>query len=531
MAKTVTKKLTKLAGGKKKAPVKDKKTAPRKSTVKKVTVVKSKTADDVKVTQTTKVTKVAKPTKVTKKAADKVATLVAKVTKKSTEQKPKKVRKPTNSELSGIGIGPARVKSVLIKSALNARENNAIKAVLVAANRPSLLKTSAGVKDQKEQVPLAELDHSVLVVVEEAELAYANALRSSYETSVLKKLDADARKTYTTERKKAQSAHQAEQSKLPVEERKDFDVRAFNTKYQSTFYDGLDAYVSENDNYSLAKGKYDEWGRAVALMHKLCTRLSSNTRNIMAAFLDRLVEQYTHNGIHNCLLESRRIVKLRHAITESDDFPARVPLSNWVRTFEAYADGSKWVSDSYQKLVDFKAARAEGKQAELTKPVYPEGNYDYDFSNYVGEIFRTVRAEMASSAKTDEDKAKCLNVTISSDFKKFCSHMICNAIMRIGHCLRDSVDRCRMKTISDSLVWHTIRQVHNMCGMPYEHLEEKMVASLKKFVVWRQQRKDKRRDERKKTEKAEQNDEVAEEPEESDGESNHEEENEFEYEE
>jgi hypothetical protein len=67
------------------------------------------------------------------------------------------------------------------------------------------------------------------------------------------------------------------------------------------------------------------------------------------------------------------------------------------------------------------------------------------------------------------------------------------AILRIGACLRETVERSGVKTISDNIVWHVIKQIHNVCGLDFNHMEKSMLERLNKFSAWRVNRKEERK--------------------------------------
>ena len=441
--------------------------------------------------------------KVPSKSASKVPSKSAsKSDSKSDSKVPsKKVTnsKPTTLDSNGIGIGPARVKSLVYMS-INPLETAARTAITNAENKtrkpkPNESNPDTSVEVPAKQTPINELSSDTLDVINRAEAHHKNGLRRQYERSRLSSMEEDKLKNYNTARKEAQNEHSKSQAQLPESNRVNFSLFEFNNKYDSNFYDGLEKYISENDNYSLSNTdgknapKYNQWSRANALVNKLCTRLSGNTRNLIASFLDCIVEQYAVNGIHNCMLEGRHIVQIRHAMNQTEGFSSRVPLNPFVSTFSNYNNSLLWLEQCNVVKEQVKQARANNQDTKLELPEFPDPNYGYCFSGYVNDICRSVRNRVSDEQTNEADKLQCLNTSISREFKKFCSYVVYEAILRLGSFLRRTVDRSNVKTISDSMVLYTLEQVHNVCGIDYSYTASVMNVRLEKFVNWKNERK------------------------------------------
>jgi len=373
------------------------------------------------------------------------------------ESKQKRVfnAKPTNVDETGIGIGPARVKSVLVNLALNPREFHAKEAVLTAENRPKRSKSDTVPQEQGPQVPLAQLPSDVREVIAEAERSYRQTLLEAFDRDTLQAMsDAD------------RATHEARQKSL-MEAGNTKELEEFQTQFRRRFPE----YLKENDAYH--GDKYNSWTRSTALINKLCTRLSGNTRNIIACFLDQVVEQYAENGIRNCLQNSRHIVRLRHAVeNESSDTNMYQPF---VSTLPSYKTAMRWVASQDEKSSD--------------KPlVYEHTTANFNFEGYVGEICRSVKMRLASQA-SQEDRSRYLETSVSKEFKQFFSLVIYDSIMRIGSALRLTVLRQGVKTISNTMVYYILEQLHVMFGMNYEQTQTRMKERLDKFQKWRTEHK------------------------------------------
>jgi hypothetical protein len=415
--------------------------------------------------------------------------------KKETKSKRPHNTKPTTLDINGIGIGPARVRSVLTDKSLNPREHLVRLAITKAENKPVMSKPTKEnpnpvLPEQGPQVNVEDMHPSYLAVIREAEAVHEDAIREGYERTVLSAMTVKVRAKYLEARKVAHGS--LNNTNADLDEPSDFDLKAFNEQHKADFYAGYAAYSTENDNYVVGD-KYNQWSRASALVNKLTIRLSGNTRYILSALLDRMVMQYAYNGITNCLLEKRHIVMLRHALSMTNGFAQRVPLDCFVKTFKNYEIALDWIQECAKVKEEVKALRAEKKSAEFEYPPYPDMNYDAIFDGYVGEICRSVKMRLSAHQKTSEEKDRYMNTSVSAEFKRFCSYIIYEAILRIGSLLRTTIARDKVKTVSDSMVYFALEQCHNVCGLDFGPAREVMDGSLAKFASWRADRKEERK--------------------------------------
>lgn len=432
---------------------------------------------------------------------------------KKANTKPKSKRAHNNKltpiEQSGLGIGSARVKSVLMNTSLNPREHKVRLALIAAENKPRKPKPTKENPEpempaQGPQTPVDKLPADILNVIREAEQVHEDQLMKEYERHPYDESTPTGVKYYTA-RKTAQDAFAVEYKqakKDKVEFDKSFDLHAFNESFDKNFYSDASfaAWKSENDGYSLNKvnddgtNKYNQWTRATALVNKLCTRLSGNTRSIIACFLDRIVEQYALNGIHNCLAANRHIIQLPHALDQTDGFDERVPLDRYVRTFDNYTNAHAWIKACVETRAEVKELRDKGaEEIKYEMPEYPDPNYDHDFNNYVGDICRAVKRRLAKSKTTEAEKNQYEETSVGREFKRFCSYVVYESILRIGACLRQSVERSGVKTISDAMVFYVLQQIHNVCGMDYNETHQVLTTQLELFKQWKETRKEERK--------------------------------------
>ena len=467
--------------------------------------------------------KTAEPKKARAKSSTKAApetTEEATESKKKTENEEKATTKRHHNlkqpalMKNGIGTGTARVKSVLMHIALNPLEYRVRKAL-----QPVRTKSEDGTETVTEPQPLNKLPTEYQDLIAHAEKSYETSLREAYERQKVgshKKSESEdkfnvasmseeTRKDYLAKKKAAVDQHaktnKENNSSTP------FDLHKFNLSFDKNFYNQWPAFKEANDNYIVGKVyadknseepgkvKYNQWTRASALVNKLCTRVSSKTRNIIACFLDRIVEQYAANGIHNCFQEKRRIIQLRHALTEgTDGFEQRVPLHNLVQTLPAYRRAMSWID-----------AKLEAKEAKKTKDSEesedtednlnfdPPTKYAYDFDSYASEICRSVKIQLAEQETDPALKEQYINASVSREFKEFCSQVIYETILRIGAALKIDVESSGVKTISDEIVVKVLKLLHSNCGVDFATSWNIMQDKLSQYETTRAQYKNTRK--------------------------------------
>jgi hypothetical protein len=415
--------------------------------------------------------------------------------------------KPAPIDVSGIGIGPAKVKKVLVHNAFNPKEHAVRLEIMAAENKPVKPRPTAenpdpALPEQGEQKPIDKLDKPVLDVIRAAERAHHLALVADYEHYVVSSYDEEERKKY-------------QEAKKEASKQDNFNLNTFNKSYNKKFYFGFDAWCKENDSYALGRvfkdkkkdvvrERFNQWSRAMALVNKSCMRLSSGVRDTLAAYLDILVVQYAKNGILNCVAEDHSNLQLRHALTPTDGFDERVPMDAFARTLDGYQLALNWIESCRQTRDEIRETRRKIKKGDIEEgtvtavmPDYPDPKYEENFEGYVVEICRSVRMQLASTQKTAADKAKFHNIKVSENFKRFCSIIVYEAILRIGAHLKEVVHLKDVKTVNEEIMYHTLRQVSNICGIPFEPIRLDMKNRLEKFRAWWKERRDARHTSRK----------------------------------
>jgi hypothetical protein len=452
-------------------------------------------------------------TKKSKSPVSRKRTPTKKTTKKKSATKPKRPcnMKPTALDETGIGIGSARVKKAMTAEALNQLEHSVRTALEQAENKPVKQKLSAedvknGVEskepEQGAQIPISQLPEFVKKVVADADESYTRTLREDFERQQIHgvKTGDETKGGMTAKESAKYYAAKKVAQKLARSSTAPFDVVVFNRSYNPKFYDGLDAWLDANDKHSLKLPGNTEWSRAISLVNKLCIRLSGNTRKIVATFLDHIVEQYAENALVNCLAEGRNIILLHHALTKTDGFNDRVPLDRWVQTFHQYSVSLNWIYERRNLREKVTDARKAGETiSEVVYPEYPRNDSVYNFEGYVNDICRSVKKRLADQQPTEEKKLLFRKASVSQDFKEFCSSIVYEAILRIGTCLRKTVDHDDVKTISDKMVMYVLDQLHCSSGVVFDPVRNSMLERLERFSTWSEARKDLRAKNKNKT--------------------------------
>jgi hypothetical protein len=511
-------------------------TQSKKSAKKPTTVTTTATTNTPAVSQVSHVTPVVSQTKKSAKNVSQVSQVneVSNVSPKKSVVVETRVpnTKPSSIDYSGIGIGPSKAKNVLSYASFNSDVYKTRKAIIAAENKPFRPKPTAMKPDpempaQGEQTPISNLSKEFLDVINAAEQAHLQNLTSEYEKSVIKSLSSEQQDLYKKGLKEKMITMLSEDDReVYIKNNKDSmltslsnqEMRDYNLSFSSTFYDNFDNYCKENDSYAIGRvikdkdGKeherFNQWTRAMALVNKSCIRLSNKVREVLACFLDNLVLQYAHNGIVNCVNEGHSNLQLRHALNVTEGFNSRVSLDPFARTLYSYQAGLNWV-ETCKSLRDVSrrntTVTASATTATTTEqdtqvvnkmPEYPKAKTEENFEGYVVDICRSLRVRLADKQTDTVEKNKYHNIKISENFKQFCSDIIHESICRIGSHLKETVSLKSVKTVNESLIYYSLRQLCNVCGIDYEPIGSDMETRLAKFTKYCEARRESRRNKR-----------------------------------
>ena len=246
------------------------------------------------------------------------------------------------------------------------------------------------------------------------------------------------------------------------------------------------AVVHHNDA-AHAADKTDEWKRACNLVSKLKTRFSANARDYLAALAEYLVRQMALNGIAACKASGKKTVKIEHAIDNTNPnfadcfkfYPFIVNLStfkqaqNFIRA--QAAPKPKPVKPTEGEESD-EEKKVERKELSIDLPgISPDTQYQLKY--YIQTTYKEINAVLNSNAcagdkssetKADSKKAapkKVYDINVSTEFKNFCSSVVCEFLVRIGNMLKNEISTRGIKTVNDTIIGAVISQYHIVCGV------------------------------------------------------------------
>lgn len=394
------------------------------------------------------------------------------------QAKPKRISKvePSVLEISGICVGPARVKNILADKALNVSESLARDEIRKLAGR------TVGDLMIKPR-PLSSLPAEYAELLAKAESQHLDSLHTAYVNHKMKKL-AEADQSSLASLAKFKSEYKGTPANLA-------ELKQLYSSYAADFYNGYDEFVAANDKLKVS-AEMSEYNRAIALINKCRVRISKNTRFQIASYLDRLITDYIKCAVRSCVLRKKVSIRLEdfYSVHRPENFTFMYSLKAYHETFE-------WIKRRNEALEANKEA-ADKKKLEYTLRDVDE------FSGYTTELFRYVKNVMSAdstectalAAKLNErtlnggvpskehvDIVRKLILTLqnSREAKRFCSYLIYDAICRIGKSLKETVDYEGVKTVSDSMVMHVLRLLHTSHGVDFSKMEAHIQSSLLKF--------------------------------------------------
>jgi hypothetical protein len=316
-----------------------------------------------------------------------------------------------------------------------------------------------------------------------------NSLRSEYEQRVVTEMKnkqperykeyLERKNTSILQVKEANNELLKNDSTLSKAELPVFDLQAFNTTFDATFYNNLTTF----------KSKSNPWSEAKDMVGKLCIRVSLTTRVFLAAFLDQIVLQYVTNAIFNCAKNNQRNIGIVHAFQKDADFDRVVPLDKFVRTLDTYKIAQEFIAAKLEK-------KNSAKKAKDYFPKYINGDKENPvhvsaFDSYINDICKWARKSMADSQRGSNDALaeQYASLHVSNPFKRFCSYIVHETIVRIGCALKIPVNSTQTKTISKTLIEDSIKQLHAFCGISYTPIYNNMITAIAKYKKHTQEKR------------------------------------------
>ena len=395
-----------------------------------------------------------KPKVVEKSAAKPVDKVMDKsVDKSGTPKKTSKTKKDTilnvvkpvveKKESNVLSISPNKIKNIISNNILNKEIFKALLEIKDATPKSIIKKTDAGeTKEEYAGLPLSGVSADTKKVIKAAELNYISMSCDSFVREKLSKLTSQEKETYKNAKKTYKSG-------LP--DGAVFDLEKFNKHYDTKFYAEFDkTKVLQSDN---------EWKSATERISKLKNRFSNTSRIILSMLCEHLMSQIVKNAIDSCVDEKKKSVQISHLYTAKlSDTPLMRLLSNLdiYRTNKSYDETSKFAVTGLQE------------------------NQQFQFKFVVNELF------MKFVTMSEDGKP---TLSISKQFKNYCSALLCDFIMRIGVMLLTEIEYLDVKTVNDCTVNTVINQYYNVCNVDFTSTDTYLTEFHEKYCAFTKSKK------------------------------------------
>lgn len=442
----------------KKKPIKEEEETPEVEvkTVKKIRKVK-KPEVEPEAEPVEEKKEVKKPKKQSKKAetSESEEEKPAKRTRKKktdgeTEEKVSKKKplnnKPTLSDLCGLNLSIPKVKAIISDLCINKEVTSALKDI-----RSNRVYDETKNENNKRVYTLSysSLSEETREFLEECHLNMLETQRLDFSKQKIREMTEEKRASYLEARKQAMAEFQEEQMSGHLFQEHDFDLTAFNLRWEANFYKSM-----ETVNWKSLKDE-ELYKYCSNLMSKVKVRFNSEAKVFITLFIENIVKQLVTNGTVNAALENKKIIKIEHALnTKSPGFTENFALFPFIANLT-----------SYKKHLVAKPAEDATEEENTDKKV--------QFKHYVNELCRTVRMELTRSDNSvAEHSASIYNhISVSKEFKDFCSEIIIDLIMMFGEVLKAEIATRKVKTINYTVIKTLINVTHILLGLE-SHMDD-----------------------------------------------------------
>jgi len=431
----------------------EKKSVPKaKKLVKKLVIKKSKEPEPEKVKKSKEPEKV-KKSKVVPKTVRKIN------------------KKPVLAKTTGLNISPAKVKNIVSNHVLNKDAHSALTELKMS--RPRDVKTiTKKDKDGKETTvelpaskgtPVNKLSESTQTYVAFATKEFERSQKDDYAKCVVNKMVATKKTEYNTAKSKAKDAFDVcNPHKFLSDKGSQFDLHAFNIKFDPKFYNDLPSSLSGDIN--------EERKRAINVVTKLKNRFSTNSRVFISAFVEYLIKQMALNGTVCCIADKKKIIQLSHILdTTKDGFEERFPLYPLIVNLETFKQAKKYLANpvEYIKALSGDESDNAEKVTDLFTLDCVSIEKQYQFKYYIAESCRETIMDLVNKEtdKNGEPTDIYNSTSVSKIFKNFCSTLVCEFLMRIGTMLKKEIETRGIKTVNDTIINAVISHYHTVCGV------------------------------------------------------------------
>jgi hypothetical protein len=413
------------------------------------------------------------------------------------------------AELSGFNISPAKVKNVVSNFVLNRVASTVLEELKNARPRPAKEakegkngKTSEPV-EARPGTPVNNLSQETRDYVAYAYKEWVSLQRAKYSREKVKCLadgetstngvthfTQEERKLYDAALSVAKDKFMTERPTLYLGNSDVFDMEQFNMQYMPDFYKEFDVSRYEDS-------KSDEWKLAIDRVSKLKNRFSTNSRVFLSAFVEYIIKQLAMNGTSCCVSEGKKIIQLSHVLDSSKEgFTERFPLYPLLVNLETYKQARAYLDSQATKTpTDSKesADDASSKNVDVFSLKGVDKSVQYQFRYYISESCREARMTLAKTA-TAEAADLYNHTSVSKVFKNFCSTLVCEFLMRVGHMLSNEITTRGVKTVNDTIIGTVISHYHTVCGVDERNTLEFIRAATNKYYKFAEDRQQQRKD-------------------------------------
>ena len=338
------------------------------------------------------------------------------------KQVKEKKSKPLASDECGFNISLNKIKNIISNNILNKTIFNTLTELKVAMPKTVVKKDKDGIETKEEflGIPISNLSNTTQSIVKEAIDNYLEVQFDDVGRSRIKAMTVEQKELYKT----AKNTYKENLSN-DVE----FKLDTFNQSYDKTFYSAFDkTKLLQTDN---------EWQFAIEKISKLKNRFSNSARTILSMICEYLMEQVIQTSVSNCLDEKKKSVQISHLHSTKT---SELPLFKLLVNLDMYN-----LSKTYTDSTEFNVTGVPANQ-------------QYQFRFFVNETFRKIKKNLVDANQS---------ITISKQYKSFCSALLTDFIMRIGTMMLTEIEHLDIKTVSDCTVNTVIAQYYNVCGVKF----------------------------------------------------------------
>jgi hypothetical protein len=436
-------------------------TMPIKKTLKKKVVDKSSDDKVEKIKKSdAKVSTDAKP----KKESVKKETVKKESDDEVVEKIPKKINvKATLADICGLNLSVAKIKNIISSLCINKETFTALKEM-----KEHRVITSVTDVDEKKveefTFSLEGLSQETLAYLDMCSVSLNENKGLLYSRKVTRDMSKEDAARYNEAKRIAVSAFQAEQKNGHLFQQFEFNLTAFNLKYDSKFYDAMPDYEA---GWKTLVNK-ELYTHCVNLVNKNKVRFNSESKIFITAFVEFIVKQLVVHGTKSCIADKKKIIQLSHAL---DAPSAEFTMFPFISSTSAY---KKYVS---QQVVDAESETDDETEVEPTESEDDVSDRKLQFRYYVAELCRNVRMELSAQDETPDLESKFNQTSVSRLFKQFCSNVIIELLQTFGNILKVEVTSRGVKTVNYSTIGALLQTAHILHNIEFaptiEFIQEK----------------------------------------------------------